>query len=328
MRVHRLAALLAALPAAAAFLHPYSAVRRATALSARAPAASTFAWHGHSIAYRTSGPADGRPVLLIHGFGASSRHWRNQYGALASAGCRVVAPDLLGFGASDKPSVTYSLHLWKGLLLDLMAAEAPGRTDWAVGGNSIGGLLSLMVAADSDKGASVSKVVLFNAAGGLTSFRDEELPALAKPLWWFLRNVVFGDVFGPALFGKVANAETVAGILSNVYVNQTAVDDDLVDLCLAPSTDANACDVFLRILRADAGPTPESLLPDIAAPILAIWGESDQITPLAAGNHPGSGFGAVAGPGGFELAVVDAGHCPHDDAVEESNRLMLRFLRE
>lgn len=46
---------------------------------------------------------DGPPVLLLHGFPDSSRVWRNQITALVNAGFRAVAPDLRGFGQSDKP---------------------------------------------------------------------------------------------------------------------------------------------------------------------------------------------------------------------------------
>src|SRR5439155_20638906 len=46
---------------------------------------------------------EGQPVLLLHGFPDSSRLWRNQVPALVAAGYRVIAPDLRGFGESDKP---------------------------------------------------------------------------------------------------------------------------------------------------------------------------------------------------------------------------------
>ena len=45
----------------------------------------------------------GDPVLLLHGFPDSSQLWRHQIPALVSAGYRVLAPDLRGFGQSDKP---------------------------------------------------------------------------------------------------------------------------------------------------------------------------------------------------------------------------------
>ena len=46
----------------------------------------------------------GAPVLLLHGFPDSSSLWRHQVPALVAAGYRVIAPDLRGFGASDKPA--------------------------------------------------------------------------------------------------------------------------------------------------------------------------------------------------------------------------------
>jgi pimeloyl-ACP methyl ester carboxylesterase len=46
---------------------------------------------------------EGQPVLLLHGFPDSSRVWRYQVPALIAAGMRVIAPDLRGFGESDKP---------------------------------------------------------------------------------------------------------------------------------------------------------------------------------------------------------------------------------
>lgn len=74
-------------------------------------------------------------------------------------------------------------------LLDFMAEMDP-KASWCVCGNSIGGLLSLMVTQAAP--SKVKGVVLFNSAGGLTSFRDEELPWFLRPLWIFVRVVLFG----------------------------------------------------------------------------------------------------------------------------------------
>lgn len=65
-------------------------------------------------------------------------------------------------------------------------------------GNSIGGLLTLMVA-EARGPERVKGACLFNCAGGLTSFRDEELPWYLRPLWIFVRAVLFGGALvGPA----------------------------------------------------------------------------------------------------------------------------------
>lgn len=118
----------------------------------------TWRWRGYKINYRVEGPKGGPPLLLIHGFGASVNHFRNQFEMLpplggcvrhvhlvfgvhpvGREGCghqhtcspppppkytgyRVFAVDLLGFGASDKEKfeVEYELELWRDLLVDFM----------------------------------------------------------------------------------------------------------------------------------------------------------------------------------------------------------------
>src|SRR5436305_2406122 len=70
----------------------------------------------------------GDPVLLLHGFPDSSHLWRHQIAALAGAGYRVIAPDLRGFGQSDRPEGVDSYRLERLLgdvigLLDLIDAE-------------------------------------------------------------------------------------------------------------------------------------------------------------------------------------------------------------
>jgi pimeloyl-ACP methyl ester carboxylesterase len=58
---------------------------------------------GVSLTVTEHGPSDGVPVLMVHGFPDSARLWRHQIPALTDAGYRVIAPDLRGYGRSDKP---------------------------------------------------------------------------------------------------------------------------------------------------------------------------------------------------------------------------------
>jgi pimeloyl-ACP methyl ester carboxylesterase len=59
---------------------------------------------GGRIAHLDTGPRDGRPVVLVHGMPTSSYLYRRVAERLAQAGVRAIAPDMLGFGASDKPA--------------------------------------------------------------------------------------------------------------------------------------------------------------------------------------------------------------------------------
>lgn len=81
------------------------------------------------------------------------------------------------------------------------------------------------------------------------------------------------DTFGPSLFQRFRTEENVRSVLKQVYGNASAVDDELVQTLLQPGQDDGAEEVFLKVLRAPAGPSPESILPNIQVPIIAIWGE-------------------------------------------------------
>ena len=81
----------------------------------------TWIWQGHQIRYAVEGA--GRPLILIHGFGASMGHWRKNIPVLAEAGYKVFAIDLLGFGRSDKALIPYSVELWEEMLADFWTAK-------------------------------------------------------------------------------------------------------------------------------------------------------------------------------------------------------------
>lgn len=73
----------------------------------------------------------GEPVVLLHGFPDSAQLWRPQISALVAAGHRVIAPDLRGFGDSDRPAdvSAYRMPLLVGDVLAVMDAEGAGRAD-------------------------------------------------------------------------------------------------------------------------------------------------------------------------------------------------------
>jgi pimeloyl-ACP methyl ester carboxylesterase len=236
-------------------------------------------------------------------------------------GYRVYAIDLLGFGASDKPSdVEYSIELWGELLVDFVrskSVEKPNSLSWVIAGNSIGGLCSLLVSATIPE--CISGCVLFNCAGGMTGFRYEELPLILRPVLYLVQNIVFKGPVGKNFFQTFKTRENVESILKQqgVYVDQRNVNDELLEILLAPSDDDGAEDVFLKVFGGPPGPTPESILPNVKCPILALWGDSDPWTPLDRGMHPGSTFGNYTD--NFTLVTLpNTGHCPHVSYVKRN----------
>ncbi len=290
----------------------------------------------HQINYKAQGKETDPPILLIHGFGANVNHFRYNFPALVNEGYRVYAVDLLGFGASDKPKdEEYCIELWVDLLCNFVEKmnneydNGGANQRWIVAGNSIGGLCSLGVAARLQE--KIRGVTLFNCAGGMTGFRYDELPLLLRPILYFIQKVVLSpDGYGAKFFEDFKTRENVESILRNqgVYGDTTNVDEELLEILLGPSNDDGAKEVFLKVFGGPAGPTPESLLPQIDAPILALWGSADPWTPVDRGLHPGNGLENYA-RGTFELKVLDgAGHCPHDEVPEEIHREMIPWLEE
>ena len=91
-----------------------------------------------------SGPADGPLVLLLHGFPEIAYSWRHQLGPLGAAGFHVVAPDLPGYGRSDKPDVTYDCEWVNGTLMGLVDALGADRV--VIAGHDWGGPLVWIMA--------------------------------------------------------------------------------------------------------------------------------------------------------------------------------------
>src|SRR6266849_2463009 len=114
---------------------------------------------GGAIAYRDQG--EGPVVVLLHGFPTSSFLWRREIPLLASR-MRVIAPDLLGYGESDRPEgvdlaeVAQAAYVRE--LLDRLGVE-----EVAVVGHDIGGAIGQLLALDPD-GPAVRALVLIDSA--------------------------------------------------------------------------------------------------------------------------------------------------------------------
>ena len=96
--------------------------------------ASTWHWLDLKCHWRVLGQPSAPPIVLIHGFGASSSHWRHNAGALAAAGYRVFSLDLIGFGRSDQPGLNrhFSLdnRLWSRQLAAFPGLGTLGHLDF------------------------------------------------------------------------------------------------------------------------------------------------------------------------------------------------------
>ncbi|MFZ0835489.1 MAG: alpha/beta fold hydrolase [Mycobacterium sp.] len=269
--------------------------------------------HGHRIAYREEGDPAAEPLLLIHGMAASSRAWLPIIGPL-SAKYRVIAPDLLGHGRSDKPRTDYSLGAFAVWIRDLLdELDIPVAT---LVGHSLGGGVALQVAYQHRE--YCRRLVLVNS-GGLGIDISMPLRLLAAPGAELLLPLIASR---PALFlgnGVVsliaARAEDAAR-LQERWKKYAALRDPLVRRA------------FMRTLRSVIdvrGQTVCALdrLPRLVGqlPTLIVAGARDAVIPA------GHSLAAHAALPSSRLEIIDeAGHHPQLDCPAMLAQLIDEFI--
>lgn len=277
-----------------------------------------WTWRGYKIPYTVMGV--GQPLLLIHGFGACIGHWQKNIPVLAENGYKVFAIDLLGFGNADKPPIDYTIELWQEQIKDFWQEHIKEPTVFV--GNSIGGLITLMVMAtypEITRGG-----VLINCAGGI-NHRPDELNLPLRFIMETFTKLVSSPLTGTFIFNQIRQKERLRNTLFQVYYDRTAVTDELIDLLYEPSCHEGAQQVFASVITAPPGPKPTDLLSQIKHPLLILWGENDPWTPIKGANIYQER--AKLGQDTTFHPIPQAGHCPHDEKPAIVNGFILDWLK-
>lgn len=286
------------------------------------PQTQYWQWQGHRIRYQLSGTR-GPVLVLIHGFGASSDHWRKNLPELG-ANHRVYAIDLLGFGRSAKPAPTpdlaYCFETWAQLVLDF-SQQIIGEPVFLVG-NSIGCIVALQSAVMTPN--QVRGIIMLNCS--LRMLHERKRKALSWPQRtfspWF-QNLLAVRPIGHFFFGRLARPSVIRNILKKAYARKEAVTDELIEFLLQPAQDSGAADVFLAFIQYSHGPLAEDLLPQLSCPVLCLWGAQDPWEPI----HLGQAYGTFAAVTDF-IALEGVGHCPQDEAPEQVNSLIQAWIAQ
>jgi pimeloyl-ACP methyl ester carboxylesterase len=282
----------------------------------------TWNWRGHTIGYQRQGDR-GPTVLCIHGFGASAYHWRKNLPDLAED-CQVYALDLIGFGASAKPTpgagIDYTFETWAAQIGEF-CQEVIGQPTYLVG-NSIGCIAILQAAVDFPDW--VRGTALINC-----SLRLLHVSKTATQPWFkrlgapVLQAVLTNKAIGRWFFRQIAQPKTVKNILYQAYGRREAVTDELVNYLMAPARDPGAADVFLAFTAYDHGPLAEDLLPQLTCPVIILWGTADPWEPIALGRAYAD-YPAVT----QFIPLEGLGHCPQDEAPEIVNPILRQWIGE
>jgi 2-hydroxymuconate-semialdehyde hydrolase len=206
----------------------------------------------------------GPPVLLVHGSGPGVSAWANWRLTLPALAERfdVVAPDVVGFGFTDRPpGFRYVLDSWRTHLLGL--ADALGLDRFSVVGNSFGAALAISLAVHAPE--RIDRLVLMGAAG------------VSFPLTDGLDRV----------WGYEPSLEAMRELLDIFAVDRSLVTDELARTRYEASVRPGFQESFSAMFPAprqagiDALATPEHLIRGIRHPTLVVHGRDDRVIPLA-----------------------------------------------
>ena len=266
--------------------------------------------HGDRVAYRDAG--HGEVLLLIHGMAGSATTWRAVLPQLAKK-YRVVAPDLLGHGESAKPRGDYSLGAFAVWLRDFL--DELGITRATVVGHSLGGGVAMQFVYQHPD--YCERLVLISS-GGLGPDVGVILRLLSAPGAEFVLPVIAPK---PVLRvgDKVKSWLTRAGVQSPRGAELWSAYSSLSDRLTRQS--------FLRTLRSvvdyrgQAVSALNRLKLQAELPVMAIWGEKDDIIPV---EHA---YAAQAARQGSRLEVLpDIGHFAQVEAPTKVVELIEDFI--
>ena len=257
------------------------------------------------VRLRVTEAGDGPPVVFIHGMFADHRSWSAVMSDL-SGDFRVVAPDLPGFGTSEKPPerrFPYGVDAFTEAIADLFGGLRLGRA--AVVGHELGGATAITLAAQHPE--LVSRLVLINslcydARPDLTR-RIAQLPLLGA--------LVFKQLWGRAAFR--AYYRDVA------FADGTGRVDEYYESFNSPAARGSALATLRSTLDTRSVVANTSR---VLAPTLVVWGRRDGRSPAAYGQRLAREIRGA----GFEL--IDSGPAPHEERPAEVSAVIRQFLMD
>jgi len=255
----------------------------------------------------------GPPVLLLHGFPDSSAVWRHQIPALVDAGYRVIAPDLRGFGESDRPDGVDAYHLELVVQDVLGILGALGLQRVSAVGHDWGASLAWALAGAAPQ--AVERLVVL-AVGHPSGYFTDQIRQ--RELAWYTLFFQFTGVAEDAL-------RRDDWALFRLFVR----GDGDVERNVADLDRPGALTAALNWYRANFSPvafgqvTPPQF-PSVDCSVLGVWSDRDhalgEAQMLASQKHVTGAWRYVRFDG--------VGHCIPLGAPEKLTTLLLEFLEE
>ena len=288
------------------------------------------------VHFRVTGEESNPPIVLIHGFGASSDHWRNNAEIFASEGFRVFGIDLIGFGKSEQNLQNKIKHLenqfWANQLAsfldEIVDIQKNGKV--ILIGNSLGALTAITTLSNRPEliktiiAAPLPEPVFVNPI-------KFSFPNWLLKVKSFLIKIVFHLFPLKTLVNLISRTKLITFALQSAYFCSILNDTPLKRIVTVPAKRVNASKALRAMCigmsnrpNSAKGPSIIEKIQNLSnrPPILLIWGKQDKLIPIFLAKkliklHPW-----------LKLTVVnEAGHCPHDELPKDFNQIVMKWLK-
>src|SRR5215831_18618266 len=259
------------------------------------PADKTIAVFGQAIHYWDLG--SGPVVVLVHGLGSRKEDWLPVLEPLAQK-YRLLVPDQIGFGKSDKPLLDYSVQTYVDFLNEFLRQLKVEKASLV--GESLGGWISALYAVELANGAhliTLDKLVLVDAAG---LKQDTPIPNL-----------------------NPSSLATMCGVMEAVFYDTSWLNEDALRKIFTDKLATHDAYTVRSFLSNPMIATErlDDRLGKIKTPTLVVWGKQDKLLPMALGDR------YAAGIAGSKLVTFDkGGHIPPVEKTDEFVAAVTAFL--
>lgn len=256
--------------------------------------------HGNKIRYLEYSNVNSKEeetLVLLHGIGASAERWSKVI-PFFHEHFRMIVPDIIGFGYSDKPTVEYNIPFFVKFLKDFL--NRVGVKSASIAGSSFGGLVAAEFAINDSN--MINKLILVSPAGTMktsTKTLEEYILASLYPthdnVWRAFNNMAFDP--------RTVTEETILEFMDRMKL-------------------PNAKYAFMSTMLAIRNTTDlASRLSKVQSPTIIVWGQNDEMIPVKYSedytNIPNSNV----------KVIPRCGHTPFTEKPELFSKIAIDFLK-
>jgi pimeloyl-ACP methyl ester carboxylesterase len=264
---------------------------------------------GRRVHFVDAGEGDGPPVVLVHGLAGNWQNWLENIPRLARER-RVIAPDLFGFGESERPAERISMSGYGRTVNELCAGLGLGEV--ALVGNSMGGFVAAETAIQFPE--RVERLVLVSAAG-ITSSNLRREPAMA----WGRAAMMAGSRGAAEKRMAVLRPRLRHLVFSTIMRHPSLIAPEM----LWEMSAGGGRSAFRPALEAILDYDYRERLPEIRCPTLVVWGEEDMLLPVRDAEEYERQI-----PDARRIVLKDTGHVPMIERPRTFNDHLIEFLGE